>query len=71
MYILNQFVHALYTRHLLIFKSHNKFYEDISIGKGLSSEEMFTFSGIVEIQGQAECVAEKKCFRRNKKQVKI
>ena len=43
MYISNQFVHT-YTK--LFFrsnslKSHNKFYEDISIAKGLSSEDMF------------------------------
>ena len=31
----------------------------ISIVKGLSSEEMFRFSDIVEIQGQSECVTEK------------
>ena len=31
----------------------------ISIVKGLSSEEMFRFSDIVEIQRQSECVTEK------------
>ena len=47
MHILNQFVCKLYTRHLLIFK------------KGLSSEDMFTCTDIVELKGQSECVAEK------------
>ena len=40
-------------------KSHNKFYEDISIAKGLSSEEMFRFSDILEIQGENESITEK------------
>ena len=35
-------------------KLHNKFYEDISIAKGHSSEDMFKFSDIVEIQGETE-----------------
>ena len=33
-------------------KSYNKFYDDISIAKRLSSEEMFKSSDIVKIQGQ-------------------
>ena len=40
-------------------KSFNKFYDNISITKGLSSEGMFKFSDIVEIQGQSKCVTEK------------
>ena len=39
-------------------KSYNKFYEDISIAKGLLIEDIFDFSDIVEIQGQSECVTE-------------
>ena len=35
-------------------KSHNKFHTDISISNGLSNEEMFRFSDIVKIQGEAE-----------------
>ena len=34
---------------LTYLKSHNKFYEDISIPKGLSSEDMFRFSDNFEI----------------------
>ena len=41
---------------LTYFRLHNKFYKDISIAKGLSSEEMFRFSDIVEIQGETEGV---------------
>ena len=44
---------------LTYLKSYNTFYEDISIAKGLSSEDMFKFSDIDEIQGQSECVTEK------------
>ena len=40
-------------------KSFNKFYGKISITKGLSSDDMFKFSDIVEIQGQSKCVTEK------------
>ena len=39
--------------------SYLKFYEDISIAKGLSKEDMFKFFHIVDIQGQSECVTEK------------
>ena len=39
-------------------KSHNKFYKDNSIKKGLSSEDMFKFSDIVETQGETESDAE-------------
>ena len=39
-------------------KYYNKFYEDISVAKGLSSVDMFKFSNIVEVQGQSECVSE-------------
>ena len=47
---MNQFIHTLYTRH---------FNKDISIVKGLSSEEMLKISDVVEIQGQSECVTGK------------
>ena len=39
---------------LSYLKSHNKFCEDISIGKVLSSEDMFKFSDIVEMSGKTE-----------------
>ena len=42
--------HIIYQA-LAYLKSHNKFYRDISIVKGLSSEDMFKFSDIAEIQG--------------------
>ena len=57
MNILNKFVHTFYTRHLLTWNLIINFYEDLSISKGLSSEDMF--SDIFEIQGQSECVTEK------------
>ena len=44
---------------LACLKSHNKFYSYISIAKGFSSEEIFRFSDIVEIQGESESAAEK------------
>ena len=44
---------------LTYLKLHNKFYKDISIVKGLSSEDMFKFSDIVEIQGETGSVTEK------------
>ena len=40
-------------------KSHDKSYEDISITKGLSSDEMLRFSDILETQGENESVNEK------------
>ena len=40
-------------------KSHNQFYEDISIAKGLSNEETFRFSNIVKIESKNENVTEK------------
>ena len=40
-------------------RSFNKFYDNISITKGLSSGDMFKFFGIVESQGQSKCVTEK------------
>ena len=49
---------------LTYLKSYNKFHEDISIANGLSSEEMFKFSDINEIQRQSECATEKKVFDR-------
>ena len=48
---------------LTYLKLHNKFYKDIFIAKSLSSEGMFKFSDIVEIQGETESVTEKKYFR--------
>ena len=54
------FVH--FSRSVTYLKSYNNFYDNISIAKDLSSEEMFKFSDILEIQGQYECVTEKKCF---------
>ena len=44
---------------LTYLKSCNKFYENISIAKGLSSEDMFKFSDVFEIQVQSERVIEK------------
>ena len=40
-------------------KLHNKFYKDISIAKGLSSEKMFKLSNIIEIQWETERIIEK------------
>ena len=40
-------------------RSHNKFYPEISIGKGHFSEEIFRFSDIVGIPGEIESVTEK------------
>ena len=39
--------------------------------KSLSREDMFKFSYIVQIQGQSECVTEKKLFLMEKKWLKI
>ena len=36
---------------LIYLKSHNIFYKDISISKGLSGQDIFRFSDIAEIQG--------------------
>ena len=33
-----------------LMRSHDKFYEDIFIAKGFSSEDMFRFSDIVKTQ---------------------
>ena len=52
-------VHLHIHQALVYLKSNNKFYADFSIAKGLSSEEMFRFSDIVEIQGQKKPVTEK------------
>ena len=46
-------LHIIYEA-LTYLKSHNKFYKDIFIEKGLSSEDMFKFSDIVEMQGKTE-----------------
>ena len=40
-------------------KSRNEFYEDISVAKGLSREDMFRLFEIVEIQGENKNVTEK------------
>ena len=45
--------HVIYQA-LIYLKSHIKFYEDISIEKGLSSEDMLKFSNLVEMQGETE-----------------
>ena len=45
--------HVIYQA-LIYLKSHNKFYEDILIAKGLLSEDMLKFSDFVEIQGETE-----------------
>ena len=45
--------HVIYQA-LIYLKPHNKFYEDISIAKGFSSEDMFKFSDFVEMQGETE-----------------
>ena len=45
---------------LAYLKSHNKFYEDISITKGLSSEDMSNISDINEIQEETESYC--KCY---------
>ena len=37
-------------------KTHNKFYEDISISEGLSSKEMINFSGIDKHQDATESI---------------
>ena len=54
MYILNSLYHAL-----TYLKSYNNYYEDVSNENGLSSEDIFRFFDIVEIQGQSQCVTEK------------
>ena len=45
--------HVIYQA-LIYLKSHNNFYEDISIAKGLSSEYRLKFSNFVEMQGETE-----------------
>ena len=49
--------HIIYQA-LAYLKSHNKFYENISITKGLSSEDILNFSDIDENQEEAESVTE-------------
>ena len=51
---------------LAYLKSNNKFYEDVSISKGLLSKDKFKFSDIVEIQGQNKNVNEKIISDRKK-----
>ena len=40
------------SRHFTYFKCYDSFYENISMTKGSSSDDMFKFSDIVEIQGE-------------------
>ena len=49
--------HTIY-KALTYLKSHNKFSKDISIEKGLSSEDMFKSSDIAEMQGETESANE-------------
>ena len=49
--------HSIYQT-LTYLKSHNKYYEDISIGKGLSNKGM-SFSDNVESQGKIESATDK------------
>ena len=37
-------------------KTHNKFYDDISISEGLSNKEMINFAGIGKLKGITECI---------------
>ena len=67
MYILNQFIHIFRHQVLAYLKPHNKFYEDISIVKGLSSKSMLKFSDIVEIQGQYKNAIDKFILRKSTK----
>ena len=48
---------------LTYLKSHNKFYKDISIKKGLYREDMFKFSDIVEIRDNTTFLMEKKWMK--------
>ena len=57
MYILNLLVHTLYIRYL--FEIIFQIWKDISIARGLSSEETFKFSSIVEFQGETESFTER------------
>ena len=50
--------HVIYQA-IAYLKSHNKFYEDISIAKSLLNEKIFRFSSIVEIQRKNKSVTEK------------
>ena len=43
-------LHIVY-QELTYLKPYNKFYEDMFIGKSLSSQDMFKFSDIGKIQG--------------------
>ena len=44
---------------LAYLKFHNKFLEDISVARSLSSEDIFKFSDIVEIKEENESITEK------------
>ena len=48
---------------LIYLKSHNKFYKDISIKKGLYREDMLKFSDIVEIRDNRTFLMEKKWMK--------
>ena len=43
----------------IIYQAHNKFYKDIPIVKGPSSDEMFKFSSIIKIEGETKSVTGK------------
>ena len=53
------------------FKTHNKFYEDISILEGLSSKEMINFSGLDEHQDVTESSQKKIQLEQNMVQLRI
>ena len=50
--------HIIDYKALTYLKSHNKFYEDISTTKGLSSKDMLNFSDTNENQQETESVTE-------------
>ena len=50
---------------LAYLKSHNKFYEDISVTKGLSYEDMFNFSDINENQEETDIWDGKEMSKNN------
>ena len=53
---------------LAFLKSHNEFYEDISVTNSLPSEEIFRCSSIVKTQGENKSATEK--IIPNKKEVR-
>ena len=56
--------HIIYQA-LSYLKSHNKFYEDISVTKGLSHEDMFNFSDINENQEETDILDGKEMSKNN------